>query len=484
MGPTNGCWRRWAPRSPRILLTAAKTGLAAHLFSVHPRPAPTWYFAANAATTFVLAFLVPFFFFRSNVRAEASLQRIGQWKLKRVIDADLIGVVRGRLSGCIEDANDTFLSLLGYTRQDLAAGALDLGMIAPSGSLLTELPQRGPTSVYELVCRRKDGTTVPALVGVARLDESDDSTDEVVGFILDLTAQKHLEAQRAMLHDSREELRLRDLFNSIASHELKTPLTALLLNLRLLSARLDKETPPTSPLRAQVVRCEAAAARMAGLIHALLDVAQVHRGQLTLDVRETDVVDAVRSVVSGFDGNRNDNGTPIALRTEEHFTAKLDPLRFDQVVTNLLSNAVKYGARQADRGARQPRSRGRRGAPRGHRRRPRHRSGDDAEDLRAVPASHVHGTDPRDGPRSLRGEDDRGGSRRSNRGRHRAGAWVPVHRRSPLRRQPRQAQPEFADARIKDSGGARRGRSAIYWSSCELVVPGSPAVDLRQAGQH
>ncbi len=329
---------------PALLLAATKTGVAARLLSIQPQPAPAWYFAANAATTFMLAFLVPFFFFRSNVRAEASLQRIGQWKLKRVIDADLIGVVRGRLSGCIEDANDTFLSLLGYTRQDLAAGALDLGMIAPSGSLLTELLQRGPSSVYELVCRRKDGTTVPTLVGVACLDECDDSNDEVVGFILDLTAQKHLEAQRAMLHDSREELRLRDLFNSIASHELKTPLTALLLNLRLLSARLDKETPPTSPLRAQVARCESAAGRMAELIHALLDVAQVHRGQLTLDVRETDVVEAVRSVVSGFDVNRNDSGVPIALRTEEHFTARLDPLRFDQVVTNLLSNAVKYGA--------------------------------------------------------------------------------------------------------------------------------------------
>ena len=333
---------------PALLLAASKTGFAAHLFSVHPRAAPNWYFAANAATTFVLAFLVPFFFFRSNVTAEASLQRIGQWKLKRVIDADLIGVVRGRLSGRIEDANDTFLSLLGYSRQDLAAGALDLGMIAPSGSLQTDLPQRGPTSVYELICRRKDGTTVPTLVGVARLDESDesgDSNDEVVGFVLDLTAQKHLEAQRAMLHDSREALRLRDLFNSIASHELKTPLTALLLNLRLLSGRLDKETPASSPLRAQVARCESAAARMAGLIHALLDVAQIHRGRLTLDMRDTNVVDAVRSAVSGFEVARNGNGHghQIALRAEEPFTAKLDPLRFDQVVTNLLSNAVKYG---------------------------------------------------------------------------------------------------------------------------------------------
>ena len=47
---------------------------------------------------------------------------MGQEKLKRVIDSDLIGVVRGRLSGRIEDANDTFLCLLGYTRRDLAAG--------------------------------------------------------------------------------------------------------------------------------------------------------------------------------------------------------------------------------------------------------------------------------------------------------------------------------------------------------------------------
>ena len=173
-------------RAPRAPADRSKTGLAAHLFAVHPRPAPPWYFAANAATTFVLAFLVPFFFFRSNVRAEASLQRIGQWKLKRVIDADLIGVVRGRFSGRIEDANDTFLSLLGYSRQDLAAGALDLGMIAPSGSLRRPslrkgaLPRCTSSSAGERTARPS-----PPWSAIARLDESDDSNDEVVGFMLD-----------------------------------------------------------------------------------------------------------------------------------------------------------------------------------------------------------------------------------------------------------------------------------------------------------
>ena len=338
---------------PAILLLVCKTGWAAAFFSVHPRAAPAWYFAANAATTLVLAFFVPFFFFRGNLRAEASLQRIGQEKLKRVIDADLIGVVRGRLSGRIEDANGTFLSLLGYTRQDLAAGLLDLRTIAPPGSSESELAQLGPSAVYERICRRKDGSTVPTLVGIARLDdgggsadEAEGENDEVIGFVLDLTAQKHLEAERTLLQDSREAIRLRDLFNSIASHELKTPLTALLLNLRLLRERAERQQPDDAALRRLTGRCEAGAARMGELINTLLDVAQIHRGRLTLNVRDTEVVGAVRNVVSGFEEGRGGVGRRIAVRADGPFTARIDPLRFDQVVANLLTNAVKYGGGQ------------------------------------------------------------------------------------------------------------------------------------------
>jgi PAS domain S-box-containing protein len=326
---------------PALLLAVHESGLALRLLAIDPKPAPSWYFAANAATTFALAFLVPFFFFRANLRAEASLQRMGQEKLKRVIDSDLIGVVRGRLSGRIEDANDTFLCLLGYTRQDLAAGALDLRMIAPLDPFESELRRRGPTSVYERSCRRKDGSQVPTLVGIALLDESD---DEVVGFVLDLTAQKHLEAESAMLRDSQEALRLRDLFNSIASHELKTPLTALLLNLQILGRRLEKEAPENSTLKMQLGRCDSAATRMGDLIHALLDVAHIHRAQLSLDLREVDVVESVRKVVNGFEVGKDRGPRPITVRADGPLSARVDPLRFDQIVTNLVSNALKYGA--------------------------------------------------------------------------------------------------------------------------------------------
>lgn len=337
---------------PVLLFSLCESGLLARLLGLHPRLAPGWYLAANAFSAFVVAFLVPFFFYRSNLRAEAALERVGQERLKRVIDSDLIGVVRGKLSAQIEVANDTFLGLFGYGRKDLEAGAIDLGIIVPPESLAALARQNAdapsgsrPGLVYERSCRRKDGTSVPALIGVARLDETD---DEVIGFVLDLTPQKHVQTQRALIAESEQALRLRDLFSSIASHELKTPLTSLILNLRLLRRRLEKPNDRGARddgggLTTQVGRCESAAQRMGELIDALLDVAQMHGGRMKLRRCETDIVQAVRRAVTGFEVDRPDGLQPIAVEAEGPVMAPVDGVRFDQVLTNLLSNAVKYG---------------------------------------------------------------------------------------------------------------------------------------------
>jgi PAS domain S-box-containing protein len=331
---------------PVLLFALCDSGVLARLLGLHPRLAPGWYLAANALSAFAVAFLVPLVFYRSNLQAEAALERAGQERLKRVLDSDLIGVVRGKLSGQIEDANDTFLGLLGYTRKDLLAGTIDFGVIAPAdwasalgGRAGAAAAGCAPGLVYERSCRRNDGTSVPTLVGVARLDD----TDEVIGFVLDLSAQKHVQTQRALIAESEQALRLRDLFTSIASHELKTPLTALMLNLRLARRRLDRGGEGSDGVGAQVERCEAAGRRMGDLIDSLLDVAQMHGGRLKLARRETDVVEAVRRAVSDFALDRTDGGQAIAVHAVGAVTAPVDGVRFQQVLTNLLSNAVKYG---------------------------------------------------------------------------------------------------------------------------------------------
>jgi PAS domain S-box-containing protein len=347
-GPTDRLMLFAGAVLPALLFAVTATDVAVRWLSIHPKAAPGWYFTANAASAFALGFIVPFFFYRSNLRAEATIDHMGREKLQRVIDTNLIGVVRGRLSGFIEEANDTFLRLLGYTRQDLLAGAVDLKALAPLDPMesccaraLAELSKGGQTSVYERTFLRRDGVTVPALVGLALLDQSH---DEVIGFVLDLTAQKHVEAQRAMLHESEEALRLRDLFSSIASHELKTPLAALMLNLQMLRRRLDRDAPAAdATLRSRVERCETCASRMGELIHALLDVAQIHDGKLNLSMHEVDVVEAARRIAGAFELTRNGGFQQIDVVADGPVDARLDPARFDQVLSNLLSNAVKYG---------------------------------------------------------------------------------------------------------------------------------------------
>jgi signal transduction histidine kinase len=180
---------------------------------------------------------------------------------------------------------------------------------------------------------------VPALVGIAWLDES---REEVVGFVLDLTAQKAMEAQKTVLRERDEALRRRDLFDSIASHELRTPLTVLTLGLRMLRRGLDKEAP-TSTLRLQAQRCESSAARMRELVQSLLDVAQFQDGRLRLCARDVDVVDAVARTVTSFEETNLCACHQIQVHAEDPVTAHLDALRFDQVLTNLLSNGLKYG---------------------------------------------------------------------------------------------------------------------------------------------
>jgi PAS domain S-box-containing protein len=335
---------------PALLFAAYQTGAAARWLALDVRAAPPWYLAANAVAAFAATFVMTFFFYWSNLRAEAGLERMGQEKLKRVIDSNLIGVARGTLSGHVEEANDAFLDLLGYTRQDLRSGAIDQSRLAVIDPLdptctrtLDELRQRGSSSVRERTFIRKDGSLVPVLVGVSFLDERH---DEVVGFVLDITAQKHMEAQKTMLRESQEALRLRDLFDSIASHELRTPLTALTMGLQLLRRGLERELPTGSTLKRQAERCEYSAVRMKELAQALLDVAQIHDGKLRLSASEVDLVEGVRKVVDGLEGSDLCACSPIEIDAPVPVTARVDSLRFGQVVTNLLSNAVKYGAGQ------------------------------------------------------------------------------------------------------------------------------------------
>jgi PAS domain S-box-containing protein len=160
----------------------------------------------------------------------------------------------------------------------------------------------------------------------------------------EVQARRRIEGLKAQ---AEEGVRLRDEFLSVASHELKTPLTPLALRL----AQLKKEAQGTQPgqlPRERELRSLAVAERqvkkLAELVGDLLDVSRLSTGRMKLELESVDLSALVREVVSRFEPEAEQAGCRLEPRFHPSIVGRWDRLRLDQVVTNLLSNALKYGA--------------------------------------------------------------------------------------------------------------------------------------------
>ena len=118
-------------------------------------------------------------------------------KIRRLVDANIIGIYIIDLEGQIIEANDAFLRMLGYEREDLVSGRLRWTDLTPpewraaDAKRLEKVKLTGSLQPFEKEYFRKDGTRVPVLVGVARFEET---KNEAVVFALDTSEQKHAQA--------------------------------------------------------------------------------------------------------------------------------------------------------------------------------------------------------------------------------------------------------------------------------------------------
>jgi signal transduction histidine kinase len=158
----------------------------------------------------------------------------------------------------------------------------------------------------------------------------------LVGFD-DITALKEAHAQLE------EALRVRQDFLSIAGHELKTPLTSVLLNLRAVDKALERGArADDTRLLARWQALSRQIGRLGGLVDQLLDVSRITAGKLVLAPEPIDLGELVREVVDRFSPPSPEFGT-IHVHVTASIEGSWDRLRLEQILTNLLSNAVKYG---------------------------------------------------------------------------------------------------------------------------------------------
>jgi PAS domain S-box-containing protein len=137
---------------------------------------------------------------RSNARSERS-----EFRFRRLIESNIIPVICGTKERIIE-ANDVFLNMIGYSRDDLVAGRLDWTKMTPPEHLpkdthaLEQLGTQGFCTPFEKEYIQRDGSRVPILVGATALNSS---SQEWLAFVLDLSDLKRVEAE---LHKSHHEL--------------------------------------------------------------------------------------------------------------------------------------------------------------------------------------------------------------------------------------------------------------------------------------
>lgn len=150
-----------------------------------------------------------------------------------------------------------------------------------------------------------------------------------------------IERRRQVEDELRAALRHRDDFLSVASHELRTPVTALRLQLHsLLSAARDGRD---ARVEDRATRAVGSVDRLVRLVDRLLDVTRITAGRLPLEREEVDFAALVRASIDAADAEIAQSGCEVRLETSGAVRGAWDPLRVEQVVANLLVNASKYG---------------------------------------------------------------------------------------------------------------------------------------------
>jgi hypothetical protein len=146
-------------------------------------------------------------------------------------------------------------------------------------------------------------------------------------------ARLHLEAQRA--------IEARDEFLAIASHELKTPIMTLCLQLQ--AARHTAQGVAAAKLTGNIDSALRVSKRLASLTETLLDVSRITAGRFTLYREDFDASAVTRDVIGQLREDAMHAGCEVTLRANAPVNGHWDKVAVAQTVTNLLSNAIKYG---------------------------------------------------------------------------------------------------------------------------------------------
>jgi PAS domain S-box-containing protein len=184
-------------------------------------------------------------------------------------------------------------------------------------------------------------------VTLASAESNHAYTEDDLAMAVELATRMSFAIDNARLYeDAKRAIELRDEFLSIASHELKTPLAPLKLQLqtvvKLVQERRLAAYPPEH-LQRLFDRAVHHVDRLAYLVEDLLDVSKLTSGRFDLQLEEADLVTLVRDAADLLASEAQEKGCVVRLAMPTEARGRWAPRRIEQVVVNLLTNAMKFG---------------------------------------------------------------------------------------------------------------------------------------------
>src|SRR5215470_287803 len=286
-------------------------------------------------------------------RAEAEVRELARGleaKIRRLVEADVVGIVMWNLEGAITGANEAFLRMVQYDREDLDAGRMRWTDLTPAEwrgrdeRAVADLKASGIFQPFEREYFRKDGSRVPVLLGGALFE---DGRNEGVAFVLDLTeqkrAQERLRASERSLSEAQAELAhvnrvtaMGQLAASI-SHEVMQPITAGINNAGAALNWLDSQPPKLEEVRqalGEAVKEGNRAIDVIGRIRALI--------KKTPPLKDAcDINEAMREVIGLTRGEMVKNNISAQTQLSKDLPRiQGDKVQLQQVILNLIINAV------------------------------------------------------------------------------------------------------------------------------------------------
>jgi PAS domain S-box-containing protein len=289
---------------------------------------------------------------RENAEAEVrELARGLEAKIRRLVEANVVGIVMWNLEGAITAANEAFLHMVQYAREDIASGRVRWTDLTPAEwrgrdeRAIAELEASGIFQPFEKEYFRKDGSRVPVLLGGALFEGGG---NEGVAFVLDLTEQKRsqerLRASERSLRQAQGELahvnRVTTMgqFTASISHEVMQPIAAAITNARAALRLLGSQPSDVEAVRqalGRIVNEGNRAADVVDRIRALFKKTPPRKDDLKIN-------EAVLEVIALTQGEVVTHGVSVETQLSEGLPLiQGDRVQLQQVIINLIINAVE-----------------------------------------------------------------------------------------------------------------------------------------------